>query len=274
MGLKKGKGGFMNIHNRRNRLGITTRELAKEAGVSPSSVSRLETEGGDWLNSTKRKVLKTLTRLEAQGIPLPDSKKARIPRGKYGGQGRRRPDLVAARGLLGLSQRDLVGQLEADDPLLKVNNQEISKIESGYAAHDPKLEGDVEAYLRLQLEAKGIPWPDVPKPSDTELERLQRAAREGTFKPGAAKRLAKAIFPDPPKEGVTTCPPCPFCHGYHDVGIDCQSCATPLSKPAQKAIAAYNQYKAASCPACPACRGARVVWNPATGEPHKCPLCK
>lgn len=261
----------MNIHDRRTRLRITMKELAREAGTSACSVKRLETGNGNTYISTRRKIIEALTRLEANGIPAPTVGKVGVPRGKHGGAGRRRPDFVAARRMLGINQHELAREH-------KTGNQEISKIESGYAKHDPILESQVEAYLRAQLEVKGLPWPavDVPTQFTGPVRKVKTFTGEellrqpGTFVPGAAKRLAKAMFPDidPPRTVSTTMQPCSHCHGYHDPGNDCQWAPT-----SSRRLQVNTRIEPGINPFCPACHNTRIVWNPATGQPHKCPLC-
>lgn len=140
----------MNCETRRKAIGLNIHTLAQEAGVVSSSVSRLEA-GGNYLLSTRRKILEALKRLEAEHKEI----------GYIGGprktnicQSRRRPDIARARKTLGMTQSALAEQW-------KTTKYEISKIESGYDTPDLVLEEMIDGQLRAMMNERGLAWPDL-----------------------------------------------------------------------------------------------------------------
>lgn len=223
----------MNIRKERYLLRLSTRELARESGVASSTISRLENGEPTYL-STARRVMDAIKRLKlepAADIPGTDSITPKMTFGRA----RRRPDFARARKLLHMSQYALAVEF-------RVTIHEISKIESGYSQADTALEMQVETFLRVRLEEKGMSWP-----SAEPFERSTPSSEKITIN-----------FKDKPSiqvEGVKMWNPGPTTESAVDY---------------VKMLDEMTQKKPAPCSAC---SGSGIVWNPNTGQPFKCPLC-
>lgn len=197
---------------RRIALGLTTKQFAKEACISGSTVSRVE----NGLNVHTRIVLLyelALKRLEAVPVEqrsIPPFRLGYKKKASYG-IGRRRPDMAQARRMLGFTQAAVAKEFKCDI-------HDISKIESGYGIVDKYLESEIEAYLRAHLDDKKLKWPEiVPQPStlcEREQHDYQKAIKQGV-KPGALNRLKDEIFPKTAGEILRETKPgfCRSCRG-------------------------------------------------------------
>lgn len=224
----------MNIRKERHQLRLTTRELSKEAKVSCSTISRIE-NGEPTYHSTRKKVVDTIKRLKKETLPVfrqPDRDMADAYRMDFG-RGRRRPDIVRARRLLGINQQGLAAEF-------RVVVHEISKIESGYKEPDKALEMQVETFLRVRLEEKGLPWPSITEPAPDTICRTDMPDEKLTirFKDKAPIQV----------EGVRMWNPGPT-------------------------VETAKLLETLTDMLCSVCRGTRIVWNPNTGQPYKCPFC-
>jgi ribosome-binding protein aMBF1 (putative translation factor) len=232
----------MNIRKERHQLRLTTRELAKEAQVASSTISRIE-NGEPTYHSTRKKVVDTIKRIKNETLPVfrqPERELKDTCRIDFG-RGRRRPDIVRARRLLGINQQGLAAEF-------RIGVHEISKIECGYAAPDKALEMQVETFLHVRLEEKGLPWPVITEPAPDSI-----------------------CTPNVPDEKITI--------NFKDkapIQVDGVKMWNP--GPTTESAVNYKEIldranKELGVQPCSACKGTRIVWNPNTGQPYKCPFC-
>jgi len=103
----------MTTKNKLRSMRVTQKELASEAGVAQSCITRY-LNGGDVLLSTKKKITAALRRLEQKHQPAAGAKPLEI---RLPSAGRRRPDMAQARKMLGLRQADVTIWLTSPETL-------------------------------------------------------------------------------------------------------------------------------------------------------------